>query len=506
MEDDDHLSTRTPTQSELQTFQVLANKEFTNFGRSAPTRAAMVHHQQLQEVRSEASRPAEAHHDGHRGPSPARSERAPSVGHASVGRESGWGGLLRGDSPASYEVQREPERYADDGRREADREVARDEGTQEPYREHSAEPERREPSTEPLRRDGGHGADSRDSSLARRHAAETSGVEWARAKKDAELDIAIEKEALLYELELMERQGSLQLHRKLTMDDSLEAIQYQYDRANMMINTQQTVEWAKSGIKMGSSILEMGLKRFGISVVDGFSKNLCQDMTRFNRPLTKMYRKYWRRGTSSPEMELAMIVFGALAMTVVTNSNLLGNLLGGKAPSSGGFAGLAAPAGPALGSAALGGAPQAAPSGGPQSALKGPSNVFGSPSAQPAGPVVGAPAAKIPDWAKAAIAAGPPPPPQHFAKASVEPYPIRSAPPPVLMAPARIMESQMQPVTHLEAVQHAPVAPQALTTPAAPLATAEAAPETNVRRLTLNSPVRSSRRRREPVAELNLDD
>ena len=32
-----------------------------------------------------------------------------------------------------------------------------------------------------------------------------------------------------------------------------------------------------------------------------------------------MYRKYWRKGSSSPEMELAMIVFGALAMTISTN-------------------------------------------------------------------------------------------------------------------------------------------------------------------------------------------
>jgi hypothetical protein len=136
-------------------------------------------------------------------------------------------------------------------------------------------------------------------------------------RKETEADIAIEKEALLYELDIMEKQGLIKLHRVLSMQNSLEEIQYQYDRANMIVSTQQTVEWAKSGIKMGSSILESVLKRFGVSVVEGFSNNLCKDMSKFNKPMTKMYRKYWRRGTSSPEMELAMIVFGALAMTIL---------------------------------------------------------------------------------------------------------------------------------------------------------------------------------------------
>jgi len=146
--------------------------------------------------------------------------------------------------------------------------------------------------------------------------------EHVEAKKASEVDITLEKEALLYELEIMEKQGSIKLHRQLTISDDLDTIQYQYDRANMIISTQQTVEWAKTGIRMGSGLIETFAKKFGISMVDGFSNNLCKDMNKFNKPLTKMYRKYWRRGSSSPETELAMIVFGALAMTVLANRGL----------------------------------------------------------------------------------------------------------------------------------------------------------------------------------------
>jgi hypothetical protein len=151
---------------------------------------------------------------------------------------------------------------------------------------------------------------------------EEESPELKEAKKMSEVDITLEKEALLYELEIMEKQGSIKLHRQLTISDDLDTIQYQYDRANMIISTQQTVEWAKTGIRMGSGLIETFAKKFGVTMVDGFSNNLCKDMNKFNKPLTKMYRKYWRRGSSSPETELAMIVFGALAMTVLANRGL----------------------------------------------------------------------------------------------------------------------------------------------------------------------------------------
>ena len=133
------------------------------------------------------------------------------------------------------------------------------------------------------------------------------------------LEIESEKEALLQELAFLESQGSYVPIKKLTMKDKLEEIQFQYDKVQSEINTSQGVEMVKSGIKMGSVVLEFGLKKLGVPLVEGFSTNLNKDSNKFNRPLTKLYKKYWRKGSSSPEMELAMIVLGSLAWTMIQN-------------------------------------------------------------------------------------------------------------------------------------------------------------------------------------------
>jgi hypothetical protein len=141
----------------------------------------------------------------------------------------------------------------------------------------------------------------------------------SKYKESTKSEIDAEKEGLLSELQNLERQGLAKLVKPLSMNDSLEEIQFQYDRIQIEINANQIVDMAKSAIKMGSGMLEMGMKKAGIQVIDGYHTNLCKDMSKFNRPLNRLYKKYWRRGGMTPEMELGVIVFGSLAWTVVQN-------------------------------------------------------------------------------------------------------------------------------------------------------------------------------------------
>lgn len=143
----------------------------------------------------------------------------------------------------------------------------------------------------------------------------------SQASKDTEIEneIEYEKQALLEELRNLERNGDYKPVKELTMKDTLEEIQFQYDRVQNELNTSQGVQFAISSIKMGSSLVETVLKKFGFSLVDGFSANLCKDPSKFNRPVTKLYKRYWRKGNMSPESELAMIVLGSLAWTMVQN-------------------------------------------------------------------------------------------------------------------------------------------------------------------------------------------
>ena len=176
-------------------------------------------------------------------------------------------------------------------------------------------------------------------------------LERVRELSDAE--IVAEKEGLLLELQMLEKQGIFKPSRQFTISDSLEELQFQVDRANSTFSATQAVDFAKTGIRIGSSMLEMFLRKMNVNAMDGFSKNLCQDMNKFNRPLTRLYRKYWRRGSmTSPETELMMIVFGSMAMTVMQNKGPKGGLFGGMAGMASGMAGMAsgmasAPAAPA---------------------------------------------------------------------------------------------------------------------------------------------------------------
>jgi hypothetical protein len=398
MSDDDNDSVKTPTQSELNTFKVLANMDFTNLqkappefhSKSKPASVIDVPDDQKSEVASVHS----LHHvQGPRTPELPSSRRSSVVSEVYIPERQEKAGGPTVATP--YEL---PETLL-------------------------------------------------------------------KAQKDIDADVAIEKEALLYEIELMEKQGLIQLHRKLTMQHSLDEIQYQYDRANMIVSTQQTVEWAKTGIKMGSSVLEAVLKRFGVSLVDGFSNNLCKDMGRFNKPLTKLYRKYWRRGTSSPEMELAMIVFGALAMTVMANKGIFGGSAKQTAAPP-----VVTPQVPSFSTVA----PVAAAS---DSILKAPNTTV--------------PTAKtIPDWARAALNGplGAPVPQQPASRATNEfPEVAPERPMPMMPVPARAIEQAAEPVkeTTKEPVEE----------------------EIPIKRLTLTntqSP-RSIRKRREAPVELNLD-
>lgn len=137
-------------------------------------------------------------------------------------------------------------------------------------------------------------------------------------------EVLAEKEALLGELKSMEKLGTARLAREFTLADSLQALQFEYERIQSDQSAVQTVEMAKGGIRMGVGVLEMLLKKYGLNAVDGWYNQACGDMSKYNRPLHKLYKKYWRRAPSSPLTEIAYLILGSAAWTVVQNKVLGG--------------------------------------------------------------------------------------------------------------------------------------------------------------------------------------
>ena len=255
-DDDTVISINTPTKSEFATFQVLANKEFVDMNKPLPDHTVI---NVLEEARKEVYTP--------------EPKKLPNI---------------KVDADYDDDYDEDEDSYSED------------------YTEDEIIPPFLKKETTPI-------------PVKPVPQVPTFELPKSKYQESTQFEIDAEKEALLFELQQMEKDGIFKPTRPLTMKDSLEEIQFQYDRIQSELNSNQIVDMAKSAIKMGSGMVEMTLKSSGIKIVDGFHNNLCKDMNKFNRPLSRLYKKYWRRGGASPEMELAFIVFGSLAYTVVQN-------------------------------------------------------------------------------------------------------------------------------------------------------------------------------------------
>ena len=149
---------------------------------------------------------------------------------------------------------------------------------------------------------------------------------YTAAEENEDYEVRQEKEALLQDILTYERPPhNMKLTRQWSVDlHTLDELQFEYDRIQSELNANQMVEMAKSGIKFGVGGIEMFLKQSGFNAVDGWYKSSCNDMNKYNRPLIKLYKRYWRKTSMSPIMELAFLMFGGLAWTVFENKILRG--------------------------------------------------------------------------------------------------------------------------------------------------------------------------------------
>ena len=287
MGDMDNISVHTPTKSELNTFKVMANLEFVDLKRPPPTSSNLA-------------------------PVPESFDIFPD--EAARSRSDS---LDRSVTPVRSPPRSPPR------------------SVHTPARSVSAESKRSAVSSKASKTSKTSRRSSSSKKGWRVPASSAADPFWEQAKKMTNAEIVAEKEGLLMELQMLEKQGIYKPTRLYSMSDTIEELQFQVDRANSNYGAQQAVDFAKTGIRVGSTLLEMLFKWLNINALDNFSGNLCKDMNKFNRPLTRMYRKYWRRGgISSPETELLMIVLGSMAMTVVQNKNLGGIASSFMKPSS----------------------------------------------------------------------------------------------------------------------------------------------------------------------------
>ena len=121
-----------------------------------------------------------------------------------------------------------------------------------------------------------------------------------------------EKRMYLHELERMRRSGGVKPSRDLSESDPFHDIEFEYQRVKQTEDQISTVSFIKDFIKLACTGIELGNSKLGLLRLDGWASECTSDMGRYDRPLNRLYARYWRRGGVSPIIELSFLVFGSL--------------------------------------------------------------------------------------------------------------------------------------------------------------------------------------------------
>lgn len=124
-----------------------------------------------------------------------------------------------------------------------------------------------------------------------------------------------EKQTVLLELEQLQKKNNIRVSKVYTMNDNLADMQFEVRRQLTEIEEENTVKFMKDALKLSCTGIEMLNTKMGPFLeLSGWSNEVCNDMDRYNGALGKLYKKYWRRSSMSPEMELMMGLVGSLGM------------------------------------------------------------------------------------------------------------------------------------------------------------------------------------------------
>ena len=105
------------------------------------------------------------------------------------------------------------------------------------------------------------------------------------------------------------------LSKRWTMEDRLEDMTLEVRRLTLAMDETSNVDMMKDGLRLALTGIELVNNRIGLLDLEGWSSEACRDLEKHNANLTRIYRKYWRRGHStSPEMDIAMSLIGSMSM------------------------------------------------------------------------------------------------------------------------------------------------------------------------------------------------
>ena len=131
-----------------------------------------------------------------------------------------------------------------------------------------------------------------------------------------EMDAAtleVEKQSALLEIERLRAQGA-KITKEYTLDDDLTVIQWEIRKQLMLIDEGNSIGFMKDAMRLGFSGIEALNGKVKLLELEGWAAQASSELGghKYDNALSKIYRKYWRRGSSSPEMEIAFGILGSM--------------------------------------------------------------------------------------------------------------------------------------------------------------------------------------------------
>lgn len=125
-------------------------------------------------------------------------------------------------------------------------------------------------------------------------------------------DEADVKRQLLVDIDTARAKGA-QL-RRFTMHDDRADMEFELRKIEMESSERETVGMMRDGLKLALTGVEFANTKLSLLDLEGWSAEVTRDMDKYNNALSRLYRKYCKRGTSRPEMELALAIMSSMIM------------------------------------------------------------------------------------------------------------------------------------------------------------------------------------------------
>ena len=123
------------------------------------------------------------------------------------------------------------------------------------------------------------------------------------------------------------------------MEDRADDMMLELRKMTLAMDEKANVNMMRDGMRMMVTGIEMVNSRIGLLDLHGWSGEVCRDLDKHDANLARIYRKYWKRSTStSPELDICMSMIGSMGMFHMkrTISKQMVNGVGGGGNGGGG--------------------------------------------------------------------------------------------------------------------------------------------------------------------------